>query len=67
MRAAVIDLAQGDDIAGHPVVNAIVADPSVDAPPGGCVLVASDEAGAGWIWTANGGFVPPPTEPVEAP
>ena len=59
MRAAVIDLTQGDEIAGHPVVNVIVADPEIDEPPAGCVLIASDEAGVGWIWTAADGFAGP--------
>jgi len=56
MRAAVVDT--GTNL----VVNLIIADASVDAPPLGCVLVNIDDIDCNIDWTydaAANSFTPP--------
>lgn len=55
-RCAVIDK-------NNVVVNVVVADPSVDLPPEGMTLVATETAGPGWLW--NGAAFADPTPPRE--
>ena len=57
MRAAVVDLQT------YMVINIIVANASVDAPPDGCMLVqlaADTECNIGWLYSpGNNTFTPP--------
>lgn len=62
MRAAVVDT--GTNL----VVNFIVADASVDAPPLGCFLVNIDDVDCNLGWTydaAANSFIPPAGVVVE--
>ena len=67
MRAAVIDQTKGDEAAGYPVVNVILADASVDAPPLNCVLIDLPDdslVGPGWLYVAAGFWNPTPPTPI---
>ncbi len=48
------------------VVDVIMADPTIDSVPG-MMLVLDANAGPGWTWTIDGGFVAPPGNPNPKP
>lgn len=58
-RCAVIGL---DNV----VQNIVIADPVVDTPPDGTILVASETASIGWIWDGSV-FTDPTPPPVVVP
>lgn len=60
MKAAVVE------IATNIVVNIIVADPNVDPPPEGCILVDCTDTPCdiGWVYDPQTGTFSPPPEPV---